>query len=280
MKNKFLLIIAVLMLITFQSCNDEENNELDETLVVDTSEFFILKDGNREITPSIPKDLIKLVAKDVKKLKGVESYRAFLNTYDLETGLLKISKEKAEELSLNSSNVSKMSREPFNVNFSWSYQRWRNAAKGFFSTDFKSQYFDPNSASTSVISHNKERYRNARQALWGFSFGVVDADNGSDEISNYPVRLRAFSDIGQWSNWITLTRDRTTGLSAWVQGKHAEAFQIEMITNSDDGSKLFDLLYYTVHRGGSWQPWVSSPNVAGTPGGDKLQGAAIAAYFF
>lgn len=270
----------------FSSCNTEQNIEdVNSQILEEEKIYFVLKDSERKVVTELPNDLISIVANEIQKQKGEDALEAFLNTYDLNTGLLKVSSEIALKNLYKSPFKSRteMTRVPFTLNLAWGFQRSKNARNGFFSTDYKSQSFNPNVASTTSVGHRKTKFRSAKQAMWGFSFGITDNSNPSARIMEtyYPVRIRAFSDANStWSNWVTLDSNRSTGFRAWRQGKHAEALQIEMLPNPDNNEKLFDLLMYQVYHSGRWQPWVTSPRTAGRTGGEKLQGVHIRGFYF
>ncbi|WP_157811792.1 hypothetical protein [Tenacibaculum sp. SZ-18] len=281
----FALILVISLSFIFQSCNNNEGIENMTENSTENSVFFVLKDSQQKIITSLPSDLVTIINNEIEKIKGFEASKAFLNTYDSTTGLLKVSPEKALQNNFKSKIVQRneMVRVPFTLSFEWRFQRWKNARNGYFSSDKKSQSFNPNIASSTRVGHRKTKYRGAKQAMWGFSFGIRDNSNPWERImeTHYPVRLRAFSDANStWSNWVTLDSDPSTGIKAWKSGKHAEALQIEMLPNVDNNEKLFDLLLYQVYSNGRWQPWIVSPGVAGNPRGSKLQGVHIQGFYF
>ena len=280
-----ILVMSFSVLGTLFSCDENEANRLfSEMEEVEAQNFFVIRNSEGKIEQSVPVDLIKLLAKDIEKIKGETAKNGFLRTYDEKSGLLRLTMAEAEDVLQKQLNVAsdENAREendlriPFTFRVDWGWRPWSGSGS-LRTTSHNFNFTNPDPSSTVLVDmcSKLKKAGGKKQAMWGFGFHMWDGQGDYME-DNYPVRYRGYRDVDGWAAWQFVG---STTLP-WSQSKHAEAFQIEMIQNPVDGNTLWDALYYRAYRDGRWLGWVSSGGTAGTPNVSKLQGACFRAYYF
>lgn len=284
---KSLILLSAIFLISCTE-NYDNTNDLFQEAELTSLDYFVIRNSSGAIENHIDVDLIPLIEKDIERIKGVEYKEAFLRTYARESGLLKLSSTEAtqalthqkeyEKATNPNARVENDNRIPFTFRVAFGYQPWSGHGGRLRTNTYTFNFsdFDPSSTTNTDMCNKMKSAGGKKQALRHVYFSMWDTQGGDTMEDLYKVRYRGFSDVEGWAPWVFVGEN----VVPFYNGKHAEAFQVEMLPNDDDGHTLWDALYYRAYRDGNWLGWVSSGGIAGTPGVSKLQGACFRAYYF